>query len=355
MGYAVYHVERGKDSGSSLGKHIDRTPGSEKSYRNANPDLTQYNFNVPLLHDWHTKSLNVSIKECISKGYKSPKKIRKDAVTHLKHILTFSHEDTKRIFNDDNYDIQKNWIRTNLEFISKEFGDTNIVRFTLHLDEKTPHIHCVTVPLTKDGRLSAKEIIGGKEEMSERQSRYAEMMKPFGLDRGIEGSTAKHTSVDYFYGHLTKAEREEKMEISFPIIEKPSRMESLSEYKRNTEEMVKQHILSLKQEFDAKLLKNNFIDAKQSLREQRTSLLNVKIAALKNERNKVNEERVKQGLIAEKLSNELVLTQQKVASWRGTVKTMLIDKDEVKRGKAYRTLLNVVDPEKNKNKGLSRE
>ena len=43
------------------------------------------------------------------------------------------------------------------------------------------HIHAVTVNLTKDGRLSAKEIIGSKKEMQQRQDRYSEAMKPFDL------------------------------------------------------------------------------------------------------------------------------------------------------------------------------
>ena len=35
------------------------------------------------------------------------------------------------------------WIDKNLEFCIKEYGKENIVRFAVHLDEKTPHIHCV--------------------------------------------------------------------------------------------------------------------------------------------------------------------------------------------------------------------
>ena len=62
----------------------------------------------------------------------------------------------------------------------------NIVRFTVHRDEKTMHIHAVTVPITQDGRLSAKEIMGNRKEMQNRQDRYADHMKNFGLERGKE-------------------------------------------------------------------------------------------------------------------------------------------------------------------------
>lgn len=52
------------------------------------------------------------------------------------------------------------WMNANFKFMMDEFGEENIVRFVLHMDEKKPYIHCVTIPLTSDGRLSAKEIIG---------------------------------------------------------------------------------------------------------------------------------------------------------------------------------------------------
>ena len=61
----------------------------------------------------------------------------------------------KEIFADK--EKSKEWIKENYKFLAKEFGKENIVRFTLHLDEKTPHLHAVTIPLTNDGRLSAKK------------------------------------------------------------------------------------------------------------------------------------------------------------------------------------------------------
>ena len=64
---------------------------------------------------------------------------------------------------EDNPQQREAWIVANLDFIKKEFGSENLVRFAVHRDEKTMHIHAVTVNLTKDGRLSAKEIIGSKK------------------------------------------------------------------------------------------------------------------------------------------------------------------------------------------------
>ena len=82
---------------------------------------------------------------------------------------------------ENNPQARKAWINSNLEFMKKEYGEKNIVRFSVHRDEKTMHIHAVTVPPTSDGRLSAKEVLGGRKEMSERQDRYAAQMKPLDL------------------------------------------------------------------------------------------------------------------------------------------------------------------------------
>lgn len=56
------------------------------------------------------------------------------------------------------YDEEKmtQWKEESLAWLKNEFGD-NIVDCKLHLDESTPHIHAVIVPLTEDGRLSARD------------------------------------------------------------------------------------------------------------------------------------------------------------------------------------------------------
>ncbi|WP_267285626.1 plasmid recombination protein [Klebsiella michiganensis] len=58
------------------------------------------------------------------------------------------------------------------------------------------------VPITKDGRLSAKEFIGNRTKMSNDQSSYAEAVKHLGLVRGIEGSKATHKRIKAHYNAL---------------------------------------------------------------------------------------------------------------------------------------------------------
>ena len=82
----------------------------------------------------------------------------------------------------------------------------------LHRDEKTPHLHVVTVNLTKDGRLSAKEILGNPKAMQERQDRYAEQMKSFGLERGLKNTGIDHEDAKAFYARMKQSVESGKVE-----------------------------------------------------------------------------------------------------------------------------------------------
>lgn len=197
MGFAVGRAEKGRGSGGGLGDHIDRTKGKEHTYEHANVSETHLNQNYAVPEGRHKMDLKDAISDRIAKGYNGKRKIRNDAVRYLKHVYTGSPEEMKKIFSDKK--TAEAWVKANAKFISEEYGKENIVRLTLHLDEKTPHLHAITVPLTKDGRLSAKEIMGNKKDLSLRQDRYAEAMKPFGLDRGIKSTGIKHENANDYY------------------------------------------------------------------------------------------------------------------------------------------------------------
>ena len=206
MAYAVYHMEKGNSSSGGIGNHIDRTEGKEHSYLQADPARKNLNIHFDVYEKRNKIPLHEAIEKRISEGYKGEKAIRKDAVKYCTHVLTGSHEKMKEIFSDKQK--SKEWIQDNYKFLAKEFGKENIVRFTLHLDEKTPHLHAVTIPLTNDGRLSAKEIIGNKQSMKNFQSRYAAAMEKFGLERGIENTGITHENAQDYYSRIAEAEKE---------------------------------------------------------------------------------------------------------------------------------------------------
>ena len=102
------------------------------------------------------------------------------------------------------------------KWLKETFGEENLVSCVLHMDEKTPHLHATIVPIvtgerlrrkregekkyeTKSGpRLSADDVMR-RTRLHEYQNSYAAAMKPFGLQRGIVGSTAKHQANSEYY------------------------------------------------------------------------------------------------------------------------------------------------------------
>ena len=248
MSYAVYHCEKGKISSGGIGDHIDRKEGKEHSYRHADPEkkhLNQHFEVTPLCKI----PLHKAIEKRISEGYQGKNKagelktIRKDAVKYTTHILTGSHETMKKIEAKPE-ELQK-WIEANQSFISSEFGKDNIVRFALHRDEKTPHIHAVTVNLTSDGRLSAKEIIGNRESMQTRQDRYAEAMQSFGLNRGLKSTGIKHEDAREYYGRINSAMEDGNKIEEFEAKKKLIGIE-IGIDKDKTIEILKEHLVAFK-------------------------------------------------------------------------------------------------------------
>ena len=108
------------------------------------------------------------------------------------------------------------WTDANLKWLRETLGEDNLVSCVLHMDEKTPHLHATIVPIvtterfrkkregekkyeTKSGpRLSADDVMR-RSKLHKYQNSYAAAMKPFGLQRGIVGSTAKHQANSEYY------------------------------------------------------------------------------------------------------------------------------------------------------------
>lgn len=201
MGFAVYHCQKKKNTGGGLGNHIDREKGKEHTYPHADPNRLKDN-NHFQLNEYTKLPFAKAINKRIEDGYKGKRAIRKDAVKYVTHVLTGSHEDMIKIFSSP--ETKKSWIKKNFKFLRDEYGKENIVRLNLHLDEKTPHLHAVTVPITHEGKLSAKEIIGNRKEMQNRQDRYAEAMQEFGLKRGLKNTGIKHEATSEYRKRVNK-------------------------------------------------------------------------------------------------------------------------------------------------------
>jgi hypothetical protein len=127
-------------------------------------------------------------------------KVRHDSVRGVEVLLTASPEAFKRQADGTPNDWHgSKWAEANIAFLKDKFGEQNVVSCTLHQDELTPHFHAVVVPITADGRLSAKDVFNPKT-LRALQTEYADAMKPFGMERGVEHSRAKHEVMRHVYG-----------------------------------------------------------------------------------------------------------------------------------------------------------
>ena len=132
-----------------------------------------------------------------------PEKRRKDAVLAVEYVMTASPE----WWNEATPRQQAEFFARSEQWLENKYGKDRVVAAVVHRDEATPHLSAFVVPLTQDGRLSAKEFIGGRSKMREDQSTYAESVKKLGLERGIEGSRATHQTVQHYYESINRGTR----------------------------------------------------------------------------------------------------------------------------------------------------
>lgn len=77
------------------------------------------------------------------------------------------------------------------DFLAERYGRENVISATVHLDEATPHMHFNFVPVTPDGRLSAKDVLT-KQSLTEQQTAFHEAVgAKYGLQRGEPKGSGK--------------------------------------------------------------------------------------------------------------------------------------------------------------------
>ena len=154
MAYAILRFAKHKGGASkALSAHHERTKDSYAS----NPDIdlsrTAQNFHL-VTPRW---SYEQEIKHRIQTA---GCRVRKDSVKFVDTLVTVSPEFAKA------HEVEMpEYFRRAFDFLKERVGEENIISAVVHMDEKTPHMHLCFVPLTRDKRLSAKEILGNKKSM----------------------------------------------------------------------------------------------------------------------------------------------------------------------------------------------
>ena len=210
---------------AQIGSHNKR----EKKAYQSNPDikleLTKNNIELVPLDVKYVKGFDELTKEYKKEHDERMKTERKSRQKKFHEMLNSSKNcvadeliftATHTFFKDMTREQIKEWADTCMEFVYKDLGykKEQVLHATVHLDELTPHVHCVVVPLVKklDNRtkterytISKKQYIKDKIELSKLQDMYHKRLteKGYDLERGIKGSDNKNIKIKE-YKRLTK-------------------------------------------------------------------------------------------------------------------------------------------------------
>ena len=154
MAYAILRFAKHKGGASkALSAHHERT----KEVYASNPDIDKSR----TVQNYHLITPRWSYGQEIRHRIRMAGcRVRKDSVKFVDTLVTVSPGFAKA------HDAEMpEYFNRAFDFLKERVGEENIISAVVHMDEKTPHLHLCFVPLTKDDRLSAKEILGNKKAM----------------------------------------------------------------------------------------------------------------------------------------------------------------------------------------------
>lgn len=245
MGYISIQINKAKgsaDTGAS--DHIER----KTIPKNADPTRTCLNRELVDFPDGvadRTGAINHRIRTA---GIK--RKITPDQVRAIRIVLSGTHEDMMNVQDEGRLD---EWCADNLQWLHRTFGRENTVSAVLHMDEHTPHIHATVVPIVTGERRKAKkkqqegkrtyrkkadtvrlcaDDVLTREKLTAYHDSYAEAMAKYGLQRGIRGSEARHTTTAQYYRNLRRQTGELEADVRQLQTERQQAEQKLDEVKK---------------------------------------------------------------------------------------------------------------------------
>ena len=256
---------------AQIGSHNKREKKAYNSNPNIKLELTKDNIEIVPLQEKYVKGFHSLVKDYEKEHNERMKTEREDRKKTFNQMLNKSRNvvadellftATHQFFNNMSKEEIKEWADTCMEFVYEDLGYTKeqILHATVHLDEETPHLHCVVVPLvkkldkrtnTKRYTISKKAYIKDKIHLSELQDKYHKRLtdKGYDLERGIKGSTAKHQKVK----ELKKTTRYYEQKVKVVNTKIDEAMKDFNEKQKTTKNIPfnKTHVLVEKETFDS--------------------------------------------------------------------------------------------------------
>lgn len=177
--YAIMRFAKQKGGFGALEAHHERTKEKYKSNPDIDTERSKNNFHIiqPKTSYKRESDSRIEIAGC---------RTRKDSVRFIDTLITASPD----FFKGKKREEVKAFFQTAVDFLSQKIGKNNIFSAVVHLDERTPHMHLCFTPITNDGRLSAKEIIGNRTQLTKWQDAFfTHMVKTYpDIERGESAS-----------------------------------------------------------------------------------------------------------------------------------------------------------------------
>ena len=337
MGHAVLHLEKAKGTDSRMSAHIERTvhpKNADRTRTHLNRELVQFpegvrNRTQAIAHRIETAGIR--------------RKVGTNQVKAIRVLLTGSNKDMKQMEADGQLD---GWCNDSLQWLRETYGELNLVSAVLHMDEKTPHIHATIVPIvtgerrkakkeeqngkkkyrkksTQDVRLCADDVMA-RHKLKHYQDTYAQAMGKYGLQRGIDGSLAKHISTMQYYKEL---------------VEQQDSLQENIETLLGLEEEAQKRLKQVKGEINTQKMKNAAVNATTAIADGVSSLL----GGSKVRRLETENESLRQGIVKLQKQVQAEQREQKNMENRHNSEIVRIDRNYQQKIAGYDNRLKQID------------
>lgn len=203
----------------------------DATYQASNPQIdssrTHLNYHIIYPMKSYLEIINGRLSELELK-----RKIRSDAILMNSFIVTSDGEFFKGLRPWE----QQEFFRDCAEFFSRKYGSANMISAIVHMDETTPHMHLNFIPIN-EGRLSSKSLFD-RQKLAQLQTELHETIgKKWDLQRGKEGSQAKHLSTaEYKAKKIIESAEQRDREIDEQTEKKRAELDDLTQAFKTVEE-----------------------------------------------------------------------------------------------------------------------
>ena len=203
MSYQQLHLGKVKLNGLGGIRHhlLDR----ERVKTNPNIDLTRSHLNHSI-EDLSPEHLEQNVRQRI-KQLHLKRKPRSDAVGLADIIVGASSDFMLQLGTEK----REQYFANALYFFQRRYGIENVMYCHCHMDEYNPHVHIGVIPVTKDGRLSARDLFNPKSLEKLQTDFHQQVSRLYGLERG-EHHARNYIELNQFKAQQAKQELQQYTE-----------------------------------------------------------------------------------------------------------------------------------------------